>query len=79
MSKNKYKIIRVDWIDSSATRGWTYMPEHKEQNLLVHSIGYLLKENKTEITISTSYTPHESAMDPLTIPKVAIKSRKFIK
>ena len=55
------------------------MPEFKDQELIVVSIGFLLKETKSDVTISTSYTPYGSAMDPLTIPRCSIKKLKVFK
>lgn len=75
----KYKKVHIEWVDSSSTRGWNYMPEFKDQELIVVSIGFLLKETKSDVTISTSYTPYGSAMDPLTIPRCSIKKLKVFK
>lgn len=78
----KYKIIELTWVDSSATRGWNYIPSlsgETNKTLTIKYIGYLISENKDCVCISTSLSHHGSTMDPLYIPKVAITKRRFRK
>lgn len=78
----KTKKIYVEWIDSSATRGWTHKTDIEQENvgnLKICSIGYLLRDEKDFITITTSISVNSSAMDPLSIPTCAITKRRIFK
>lgn len=75
----KYKKVYLEWVDSCSSRGWNYMPDFKDDELIVKSIGFIMKESKKSIVISTSFTHYDSAMDPLTIPKCAIVKRRNFK
>lgn len=74
--------IYVEWIDSAALRGWQHgstLTESETDLCKIVSIGFLIRESKDYITISTSVSSGGSTMDPLTIPKVAIKKLRRIK
>lgn len=77
--KHKFKKVEIHWVDSVSTRGWTHMEGFKGEDLTVVSIGFIVHETKTNITISTSYTHYGSCMDPLTIPRCAILSQRIFK
>lgn len=77
----EYKIIYVEWVDSSHNTGWqTAEAALKEDHLLdCKTVGFLIKETDDHLTVAQS-----SAVDPdqvdgvLTIPKVAITKRKYL-
>jgi len=74
--------LYVEWIDSTAIRGWQHgssMTDKYAEPSKICSIGYLIKETKDFITISTSVSNNGNMMDPLTIPKCAITKKKKIK
>ena len=50
----------------------------ERSSLIVRSIGFVVFENKNEITITTSLSPDQVA-DPLTIPKGAIVRRRRVR
>lgn len=71
--------VYVEWIDSYATRGWTHESDLRSDDSFascIVSIGFLVKNTKEFVTISTSVSTNGNLMDPLTIPKVAIKTLK---
>lgn len=72
----KHKICSVTWVDSCSLGGW----QRREGNhglSRIDSIGYIIRETRTEITITSSISQDSgNVMDALTIPKVAIVRRK---
>lgn len=77
----KTPAIYVEWTDSAAIRGWhheaTFLADASPTKIV--SIGYLLKETEDFVSITTSIADTGSAMDVLSIPKVAITRRKKLK
>jgi hypothetical protein len=76
------KKIYVEWIDSNTIIGWTFgknLTDEFAEAGKICSIGYLVKDTKEFITITTSISINGSVMDPLTIPKCAILKRKTLK
>lgn len=69
-------IVRLTWIDSAATYGWVNKDDENIGISEIHSIGYVVREDKKTITISTSWNTGSRFMDPLTIPKCCIIMRK---
>lgn len=75
--KHRWKIMRIDWLDSMNRAGWHEAEEHK--NLLHHSVGFVVEENKHRITItSCAQTNGESVRSAITIPKGCIVKMKVI-
>lgn len=72
----KNKIAVVEWYDSSAVRGWQGRDFKTEtyEELLCKSVGIIHEDTEDFITITTSLSHFGNVMDPLTIPKVAIKT-----
>lgn len=75
----KTQKVYIEWVDSYAVNGWQHEnsleTDEKFMSRIV-SIGFLLKNTKEFVTISSSVSTAGSLMDPLTIPKVAIKKFK---
>jgi len=71
-----YKIIEVEWIDTSSISGW-----HDKDiidnpiDFTCHSVGYLLKETPEYIMLAQSYQPDQFG-ELLYIPKIVIIKRK---
>lgn len=70
------KAVYLEWDDSTSDTGWI-----KDENVYlkpwrIKSIGYLVRENKTHIAITTSIGQSGNKMDVLTIPKACILKRK---
>lgn len=75
----RYKKVLIEWVDSSSIRGWRHdseMTDSFAEPAKIQSIGYLLKDTKDFVTITTSVSENGGIMDPLSIPKVAITKRK---
>ena len=82
----KYQIIEINWIDSTSTSGWKSSIECLGEPQIEHkSVGYILQETKKSITIFQSMSEYKLEdggvnIDAiLSIPKVAITSKKFLK
>ena len=81
------KIVRVDWVDSSSVSGrpWVDMEDlRREPNLECITIGCIVRESKTSVTIASSFAyGHDGqatqAIGDITIPKVAIKKRRILR
>ena len=71
------KLIYIEWKDAATSAGWTY----KEDTGLmdVRSVGWLVKQDKTTLTIATSQSKYGKFLDPLAIPKHSISKMKFLK
>lgn len=80
----KERIIDVRWVDSGTGGGWQFLTHLDAAPCECRTVGFLLHENKDSITVSSSLSfgtdgkPNQAA-DPITIPKVAVKSRRFVK
>jgi hypothetical protein len=73
----KHPKIYIEWCDAFTEFGWTEKDTIGE-NLLCVSIGFLVRENKTSIAVSTSINIDGEFADPLVIPKGMIVKRKRI-
>ena len=69
----------MEWVDSAVTMGWLYEDDDLLTASHITTIGFLVKETSDSISVSTSYSQHKRFVDILTIPKVAIKKRKFLR
>ena len=76
---NKLKIIYIKWFDAS------YNPEHQSEDemndeFIIESIGWYVKETKRCITISTEYiNKYGTWRHNYHIPKVNIIKKKVVK
>jgi hypothetical protein len=72
------KKIYIEWYDAYTKDGWERTDEAKEicePLMLCKSIGFLLNEDKDQITICHTYNP-QMTMGMLHIPKGTIKRIK---
>ena len=72
----KYHIVEVEWGDSLRTGGWRDIKEYMELTVTptIKSVGYLLKSNRTAVTLIQSYDPaHNNMTDSITIPRSAVR------
>ena len=83
------EIVELDWIDSRRTYlGWEKASEYMRETALdvCHSVGYLLKEDDDQITVVQSVARpadnpdrvHAHVTDAITIPKVAVRTRRSL-
>ena len=77
------KLELVEWIDSHSGNGWTRMEDFDEKAALsmtpLHSVGWAIAENDEALCLAQSVgnpSNTEQFNGTITIPKVAIKSRK---
>jgi len=74
------KKVLVTWVDSAGTAHWDDIKEAEElEPVICETIGFLVKETKDYITVVQSYANQEGVMHALSIPKVAVTKKKFIK
>jgi len=71
----KKKIARVKWLDANSKYGWRDDDEEWEL-FTIDSVGYVVKETKDFIVLTTSVSQNDHYMDPITIPKKMIVSRR---
>lgn len=65
-------VVWVEWIDSSTTGGWSTKERVLANDLRCWTCGLLVSEDDEAVTVCASYSAHESYLDAITIPKVAI-------
>ncbi len=77
----KRKIIYLEWDDSVSDSGWVDDSKVKTflKPWLIHSVGYLVMENTSHISITTSIGNGGNKLDVLTIPKSSILKRRYLK
>lgn len=73
------KPIYIEWLDSHGGEGWVRSEDIDEPKLLIKTIGWLVKEHKDYVILSTSKNEWNSVISQLAIPKVAIVKRKALK
>lgn len=79
MSFYTYPMVKVEWIDSCAFRGWRDPDEYKPKGPLpCKSVGYLQSQSKIQIIIVQSQSESGDNAEALFIPKVNIKSIKYL-
>ncbi len=65
------QLVLVKWVDSKAMYGWHYKEYFEDEPAICASVGVLLYETDTKITICQS--TGEQKADGLVIPKSAIR------
>lgn len=81
-------VVWVEWLDSASRRGWSNIDvASRDKTLVCRSAGYLLKETRSAVTLSTSICYGEddrptlvsSVLDPITIPRRAVLSLRRLR
>lgn len=76
------KIIKVQWRDARSIDGWCVLKDFNENLSLIHSCGYLVKENNEAIYVSACAAIDEeeggSYACTIVIPKKMIVSAETI-
>lgn len=75
------KIVYIEWTDSVSVGGNVWTSMESIDNIQLHtcySVGFLLKEDDKSITIAGHMGGTQVSGD-LTIPKVSITKRKFLR
>tara|TARA_R110000787_G_scaffold19874_15_gene59183 strand:- start:3737 stop:3961 length:225 start_codon:yes stop_codon:yes gene_type:complete len=72
-------LEKITWLDShSPTATWVDPDEVRTSPCVIKSVGYVVRETKTAITIAASVSDEGIVNAPLTIPLVCITKRKRI-
>jgi len=72
----KYQAYLVTWRDSAGTPGWRPIDDREFGVVEIFSVGWLIRQSKAEVTITTSLSEGGRALDVLTIPREAITKMK---
>ena len=83
------KIIEIEWVDSVHSNGWVSGEDAivaaKELNMSARTIGYMIQEDDTRVTVVQSVGKFQGDGAPtdvdaiMTIPKAAIVKRRYLK
>jgi hypothetical protein len=66
-------LYRVDWEDAVSDGGWTPLVKARDPKLIVvHSVGYLVNENRKAIVLAQQVSSSSNFADTITIPKSCI-------
>ena len=69
-----YKILHVVWLDSEAKNDWTPIEDISEELDFTHSVGMLIQETESFLTLALSVDPDtESANCFKKIPRSCIE------
>lgn len=71
----KHHAYIVTWRDSATLRGWMEMDSKHHGVTTITSVGWLVRETKTELTIATCISENGNTRDAVTIPREAITKR----
>ena len=66
------KIVEVKWWDAIGDGGWCSYDYHSNRNMIIHTVGFLVCEDKDSITVSAHISGLESCDNPMRISRVAI-------
>ena len=74
------KIVHVRWVDSTAHTGWRKSTvSYKDDDLMCHTAGHLVREDKDSIVISASATnmgnDNFEFNNTMVIPRSALRGR----
>ena len=72
----KPRRIAVTWWDSASSKGWTQPEDVPKKALICRSVGWLVRDTKHGLVITTSITEDGAWHEPLMIPRGAIRSVK---
>ena len=76
---SKQPIIEIQWLDAFGKSDWHDIMNHADE-YLIHTIGYLLWEDKNYIGTGASIVPeHGTTTNTTNIPKKCILSMKFLR
>lgn len=74
-----YPLVLVIWHDAVSSDEWTDIGELDYECAMIHSVGYLIKENESEITIAQNLDLSNKACSmTMTIPMMWIEDVREI-
>lgn len=59
----------VKWRDSSTLRGWRALDDPSHGVTEISSVGWAVKQTKTEVTLTTGISDSGNVCDAITIPR----------
>jgi hypothetical protein len=74
----KHHAYVVKWRDSSTLRGWQHI-EGDHSVAIITSVGWMVKETKTAVTLTTGISEGGSVCDAITIPREAVTKMTRLK
>ena len=74
------RMVKVEWLDSCVDNGWK--SEHEViENTVSHceSVGYLLKKDKTQVSIIQNVSDTGNVSEQMSIPRRCVKRIIYLK
>ena len=71
---NRYSLYVIKWFDAYATGSWKDMDKCQTEELTVHSVGWLVYEDKSYYILAQQLSSVNTCADRIQIPKVCVKS-----
>lgn len=75
----KHYAYTVKWRDSSTLRGWQSIDDTRHAVGIITSVGWLARETKDTITLTTGISECGNVCDAITIPREAITKMTRLK
>jgi hypothetical protein len=69
---NDRRFVYIEWLDNSCHHGW-HDADGEFGPMQIESVGWIVKEDKQTIVISTSWTENDCVTEPLTILRACIE------
>ena len=69
--RKRHYAVRVRWRDSATSRGWQSIT-NDQRAATIHSVGWMVKHTKDEVTLTTGISEEGHVVDPITIPRSCI-------
>lgn len=77
--KQKLPLVIIDWLDANTASGWTDLKDIKSAATKVRTVGWLLKQDETNLVVFSSYTEDDAAGEVTTIPAPWVQSIKTLR
>lgn len=78
ISNYHYKIVEVFWLDAESSSGWESHMDDKYTPPLICTVGFLIHENESSITISSTAGMDGGSNARMHIPKRMIEQMNFM-
>ena len=73
------RIERIDWLDSCSHDGWHSAGDIAYEPVKCVTVGYLVHETDTSVTLAQSVHDGDQRAGVMTIPKAVIQTRMHLK
>ena len=79
MKERDYDLVHLTWRDAAGNNSWHSLEEAKAAAPVnIHTVGWLVKEDKRTVTIVGSYCRDGGVHNRDTIPKANITSKRIL-